>query len=139
MYRLSTELLYVVISSFISCFNIFLLFGSIHFKISNYTSIFMLQTNTFQCVLATDGVESFVMFLYAFEGIQWTTADSSGGYGGLGRHAALAGINAGDGVNSVVIPGSQTPEIINIDQTSNVGIPGVWMFQVGEGDSSFVT
>ena len=26
-----------------------------------------------------------------------------------------------------------TPDIFNIAQTSNVGIPGVWMFKVGEG------
>ena len=60
------------------------------------------------------------MFLYADGEIQWT-------------NGALAGINAGDGVNSVAIPGSLTPNIINITQTSNVGIPGVWMFQVDRG------
>jgi len=84
------------------------------------------QTNTFQCLLATDGVESFVIYLYAHERIQWTTGDYSG-------TPAIAGINAGDGYTSVSIPGSGTPDIINIDETSNVGMPGVWMFQVGEG------
>ena len=44
-----------------------------------------------------------------------------------GENHALAGINASDGVNSVTTPGSLTPSIINI--TSNVDIPGVWMFQ----------
>ena len=61
------------------------------------------------------------MFLYADGEIQW-------------QNGALAGINAGDGVNSVTIPGSLTPSIINIAQTSNVGIPGVWMFQVDRGN-----
>ena len=61
------------------------------------------------------------MFLYADGEIQW-------------ENGALAGINAGDGVNSVTIPGSLTPSIINITQTSNVGIPGVWMFQVNRGN-----
>ena len=80
---------------------------------------FTLQTNTFQCILATStsGKSSFVLFLYADGEIQW-------------EDYALAGINAGDGINSVTIPGSLTPSIINITQTSNVGIPGVWMFQV---------
>ena len=64
---------------------------------------------------------------YVHGGIQWTTGQSSR------EIDALAGINAGDGVNSVTIPGSLTPDIINITQTSNVGIPGVWMFRVGEG------
>ena len=81
----------------------------------------ILQTNTFQCVIATSGTSSFVMFLYADGEIQW-------------ENGALAGINAGDGINSVTIPGSLTPSIINIAQTSNVGIPGVWMFQVDRGN-----
>jgi len=92
-----------------------------------------IQTNTFQCVLASSGVESFVIFLYADGRIQWTTGDASDGDDGLGGTEALAGINAGNGVNSVTIPGSRTPSIINITQTSNVGIPGVWIFKVGSG------
>ena len=92
-----------------------------------------LQTNTFQCILATTELESFVMFLYADGKIQWTTGDASGGTNGLNGTEALAGINVGDGVNNITISGSLTPNIINIAQTSNVGIPGVWMFKVGEG------
>jgi len=94
---------------------------------------FVLQTNTFQCVLATDGVESFVVFLYAHGNIQWTTGRASGGFRGLFGTEALAGINAGNRINSITINGSRTPEIINIDKTSNVQVPGVWMFQVGKG------
>ena len=96
--------------------------------------IIVLQTNTFQCILATDGVESFVIFLYEFDGIQWNTPDSSGGDHGLGERGAVAGINGGDNFTYFNIPGSLTPDIINVDQTSNVGIPGVWMFQVGKGN-----
>ena len=79
-------------------------------------------------------MESFVIFLYADERIQWTTGDSSGGSDGFGGTEAVAGINAGDGINFVTIPGSLTPSIINITQTSNVGIPGIWMFRVSEGN-----
>ena len=92
----------------------------------------LLQTNTFQCVLATSGAESFVIFLYADGRIQWTTSDRSGGYGGLGGTEALAGINAGDGQNFVTIPGSRTSRIVNISQTSNVNNPGIWMFKVDQ-------
>ena len=46
---------------------------------------------------------------------------------------ALAGINAGDGVNSVTISGSLTPNISDLAITSNVGDPGVWMFKLGQG------
>ena len=103
-----------------------------------YIYIYCLQTNTFQCVLATTPTESFAMFLYADGRIQWTTGDASKGIRGLRGTEALAGINAGDGVNYIAIPGSLTPSIINIAETSNVGTPGVWMFKVGEGNCDFI-
>ena len=87
--------------------------------------------NTFQCVLATSELESFVIFLYA--DLQWTTGDNSGGFRGLGGTEALAGYNAGDRINSYTIAGSRTPRIINLTTTSNVGIPGTWIFKVGQG------
>jgi len=91
--------------------------------------------NTFQCVLATSGVELFVISLYADGGIQWTTGDNAGGVDGVDGDEALAGINAGNGFSSITVPGSQTPDIINIDQTSNIEIPGIWVYQVGTGMS----
>ena len=57
------------------------------------------------------------MFLYA--DIQWAGT-------------ALAGINAGNRVNHVTISGSRTSSILDIEETSNVGIPGIWIFKVGE-------
>ena len=78
------------------------------------------------------------MFLYACGRIQWTTGDRSRGVGGFGGYEALAGINAGDGVNQFTIPGSQTSEIIDITHTSNVGIPGIWMFRVTEGTMHYI-
>ena len=75
-----------------------------------------------------------MIFLYADKRIQWTTGDASGGNNGLGGNEAVAGIDAGDGINFITIPGSLTPSIINITQTSNVGIPGIWMFKVNEGN-----
>ena len=87
--------------------------------------------NTFQCVLATSELESFVMFLYA--DLQWTTGSNSGGTNGLGGIEALAGYNAGDQINSYSIPGSLTSSITNIARTSNVGIPGTWIFKAGQG------
>ena len=87
--------------------------------------------NTFQCILATSELESFVVFLYA--NLQWTTGDNSFGDDGLGGTEALAGYNAGDQINSYTIAGSRTSRIINLTRTSNVGIPGTWMFKVGQG------
>ena len=45
----------------------------------------------------------------------------------------MAGINVGDGINHVTIPGSRTSSILNIGETSNVGEPGVWIFRVDRG------
>ena len=92
------------------------------------------QTNTFQCLLATDGLKSYAVFLYADGEIQWTTGDASGGVNGLGGTPAKAGFNAGDNINFAHLPESCTPEIINVANTTNVGIPGVWIFQVDTND-----
>ena len=73
------------------------------------------------------------MFLYADGRMQWTTGDLSGGDDGVGGTEALAGINAGDGINFVTIPGSRTSNIVNIAKTSNVGIPGIWIFKPTQG------
>ena len=72
------------------------------------------------------------MFLYA--DIQWTTGDDSNGINGIGGNEAVVGFNAGDGINSKIISGSMTPSIINITQTSNIGVPGTWIFKVTEGN-----
>ena len=96
----------------------------------------LLQTNTFQCILISDGPFTFVMFLYADGLIQWTTGDASDGINGFGGTPAQGGFNAGDGVRFFSIPGSQTADIINIATTSNIGIPGMWIFRV---DLSMIT
>ena len=82
--------------------------------------------------MVTDGRQSFVIFLYADGEIQWTTGGASGGVGGLGGIPAQVGFNAGDGIRFASVPGSRTAAIINITTTSNVGIPGVWIYRVDE-------
>ena len=69
--------------------------------------------------------------MYADGRIQWTTGDNSGGFNGLSGTEALAGINAGNRINYYTISGSRTSSIINIARTTNVGIPGTWIFKVG--------
>ncbi|NXX86883.1 TECTA protein, partial [Urocolius indicus] len=88
--------------------------------------------NTFQAVLTTDTKTSFTIFNYW--DIQWTTGAASDGdeETGLGGTPAHAGFNSGDEKNFYNIPGSQTEAIINITQTSNVDVPGRWVFQVGD-------
>ncbi|KAM3923123.1 alpha-tectorin-like [Leptodactylus fuscus] len=86
------------------------------------------KTNTFQCVLAADGYKSVAIFNY--HDIQWTTGTASGGdpKTGLGGYAAQAGFNTG--TEYFNMPLSRTEHMKNIHTTSNVGIPGCWMFQV---------
>nr|XP_022317554.1 sushi domain-containing protein 2-like [Crassostrea virginica] len=90
--------------------------------------------NTFQTVLVKNEKRSFVIFNY--QQIDWTTGSNSLGdpETGIGGQPAQAGFNAGDQKNFYSIPGAQTDAVINLTLTSNVGIPGKWVFQV-DGDS----
>ena len=69
-------------------------------------------------MLTTDGVKSFVFFIYA--DVQW-------GEGGIG-------FNAGDGVRFFELPGSRTPEAREVEESSNVGVEGVYAYRVDETD-----
>ncbi|MGH0171679.1 UNVERIFIED_CONTAM: hypothetical protein FKN15_007094 [Acipenser sinensis] len=92
-----------------------------------------LYVNTFQGVLITDGELSFTIFHY--EQITWTTgmhASSGGDFAGLGGIAAQAGFNAGDGKRYFNIPGSRTEDIVDVEETTNVGIPGRWVFRIDD-------
>ncbi|KAL5012552.1 hypothetical protein ScPMuIL_011103 [Solemya velum] len=88
------------------------------------------KRNTFQCVLVTDRVQSYAIFNYHH--ISWTTGANSGGdvNTGLGGKAAQAGFNAGDKSTSYSIAGAQTADVLNLTFTSNVDIPGKWVFRV---------
>ncbi|XP_019857191.1 PREDICTED: uncharacterized protein LOC100638611 isoform X14 [Amphimedon queenslandica] len=93
------------------------------------------KLNTFQCVLATDGSRSYVIFLYLDNGINWVTGDASGGNDGFGGTEAYVGFNSG-GQNSTyfAVQGSRTPAVVNIETTSNVDVAGLWIFQVNEAN-----
>ena len=96
--------------------------------------ISVLQSNTFQCVLATDGQSrSFAIFLYADDMIQWTTGDNDGGVNGLGGIPAQVGINRGDGVDFAVIPGSRNDSIINVTSGINIDTAGVYVIRISDG------
>ncbi|XP_071818300.1 sushi, nidogen and EGF-like domain-containing protein 1 [Apostichopus japonicus] len=92
------------------------------------------HTNTFQAVLLSDQVESYVFFNY--DDINWSTgvsphakanADGTGGqYGAI----AKIGFNYGDGINGYMMNVSGTIDVLFVDETSNIGIPGRWVFKV---------
>ncbi|OXA41936.1 Sushi, nidogen and EGF-like domain-containing protein 1 [Folsomia candida] len=91
--------------------------------------------NTFQTILVRGQVDAFIIYLY--HQIQWTDAPSEtfgdGGdpcTGTNGKHPAMAGFDSGDGVSRFVLPGSCTTNAINLAQTTNINIPGAWVFRV---------
>ena len=90
--------------------------------------------NTFQCVLATNGVHSFVLFLYADGLIQWIRGEPSESSDLI----AVAGYSTLEGDHFFNIPGSGTAEIMNVTQTSNIGVPGMWILPA-EGVHTLVT
>ena len=49
---------------------------------------------------------------------------------GLGGIPAMAGFDSGDGINYFKIPGSRTNSVLQLTRTSNVGIPGKWVFNI---------
>ena len=68
-------------------------------------------------VIATDGSETYVLFLY--RDVQWS------------RTVTSIGFNAGDGVRGFNLPRpSGDSNFLNIESTSNVGIPGSYYFRV---------
>ena len=77
--------------------------------------MYVLQVNIFQVVIAADQQMAFVFFIY--HDIQW------------GEDANI-GFSAGDGTRSFMVPGSLTNQTVNIDEGSNVGVRGVYIYQV---------
>jgi Nidogen-like/Dockerin type I domain len=101
-----------------------------------YFSSHVDKLNTFQVVLTTDREQSFVIFHYLDNGMQWEAGDADGGVGGFipiggtGTSAA-AGFDAGDNVNFSTVTGSLMPGISAIlHNGSNISVPGQWVFQV---------
>ncbi|KAJ8041477.1 Alpha-tectorin [Holothuria leucospilota] len=97
------------------------------------------HTNTFQAVLISDGeVESYAIFNY--ENISWTTGVSPNskanpdGTGGTPGAMAKVGFNYGDGVKGFMLNVSGTDDVINMDETSNIGIPGRWIFRLDQAE-----
>jgi len=98
------------------------------------------KLNSFQLVLQRSPGDTSGAFSaqFRYEQLQWTTGSASGGSGGLGGIPAVAGYDAGDGVNYLSLPGSETADILNVTNLSNVSpnTPGLWQFNfTGEGSS----
>ena len=66
-------------------------------------------------MIAANQQMTFVFFIYA--DIQW-------------GDGANIGFNAGDGVRFFMLPGALTNQVLNIDEGSNVGVTGVYIYRV---------
>ena len=78
----------------------------------------------------SDEKRSFAIFLYANGLMQWTTGDNQGGTNGLGGTPAQVGFNKGTDDKSNVIRQSRTADVDNLDELSNIGIPGMMIFEI---------
>ncbi len=88
------------------------------YKQDDHTINSLLQTNTFQVIIAYDGHLSFVTLLY--EDIQWTDDHT---VAGIFFNTFLV----------VDIPESNS-DLRNLTTTSNVDMPGMWMYRVDSTD-----
>lgn len=75
------------------------------------------ETNTFQTVIATNGLLSFLIF--NFDTLMWPNP--------VNLKSCLFGYNA-DGVTTFTYPGSNTLNITNVALESNVNVKGKWVF-----------
>jgi len=90
--------------------------------------------NSFQLALIDQGNGDFDIE-FRYEEINWTTGDASDGSAGLGGTVARAGWNLGNGIDfSEISASGNQAEILNLTNTSNVGIDGLYRYDVRSGD-----
>ena len=80
-----------------------------------------MQTNTFQSVIATDGINTYAINQYLDDGINW------GQCGGNHAQAGVTGVT-----ESLGPPSSGTNDIINVEMGSNLGEPGKYIYCIHE-------
>ena len=76
--------------------------------------------NTFQLVLTTDGSQSYAMFNYGR--LSWPNSKV--------KVNVISGYNLGDNTNFIQMDGSFTPNITNLEFSSNVGLASKWIFRL---------
>lgn len=92
--------------------------------------------NTFQLVIISNELldqDELWRVQFRYARCEWTTGSASGGHGGFGGTPAQAGFDAGDGRTYEILPGSGSREVLNLCRASNVGVPGVWEFDIYRG------
>ena len=89
--------------------------------------------NGFQLALIDQGNGDFDIE-FRYEVLNWTTGDASGGVGGLGGTIARSGWSSGNGSDFAEISASgDQADMLNLNNTSNVGVAGLYRFEVRNG------
>lgn len=89
--------------------------------------------NSFQLVLTDKGAGDFDIE-FRYEDINWTTGNASNGSGGLGGTVARAGWSSGNGTDfSELSSAGNQAAMLNLENTSNVGVSGLYRFEVRNG------
>lgn len=86
--------------------------------------------NTFQIVISSDGQDSFAWYHYLDDGINWITS--------MGKESpfypdppAQAGFDSGENMRYYRFPQSGTQQIRDLATSSNINVPGAWLFKIG--------
>jgi len=89
--------------------------------------------NTFQIVIISNELldqDDLWKVQFRYNRCQWVTGDASGGSGGFGGTPAQAGFDAGNGSTFEILPGSGSRGVLELCRTSNVGVNGIWEFDI---------
>lgn len=96
------------------------------------------RLNAFQLILSDQGSGDFGIE-FRYEDINWTTGDGDGGSDGLGGTASRAGWSSGNGTDFFEFSESgDQAQMLNLENTSNVGEEGVYRFNFENGEVSTV-
>jgi hypothetical protein len=89
--------------------------------------------NSFQLALIDQGSGDFDIE-FRYEDLNWTTGNASGGTNGLGGTIARSGFSSGNGTDFAELNASgNQAEMLGLTGTSNVGVAGLYRFEVRNG------
>lgn len=91
------------------------------------------KLNAFQLILTRVGLNGDFDIEFRFEDMNWTTGDASQGSGGLGGVIARSGFANGAGASLELAGSGDQAAMLDLENTSNVGQAGRYLFQVRNG------
>ncbi|KAG8449223.1 hypothetical protein GDO86_016043 [Hymenochirus boettgeri] len=90
------------------------------------------RVNTFQAVLAYDDSDAYAIFLYPEDGLQFFGTRPKESYNVHIELPARVGFSRGESESGPYYSVTSNEQSVkNLYQTSNIGIPGIWVFHIG--------